>query len=146
MKQQILHLASNQNFRDKFKIILLIIWLIVIFLLSTLPGQGTPADFLTGVTRKIAHFVEYAILMFLFFKVLRLYFRETFLKALFIGIACSVIYAMTDEFHQLYVTGRFGTVRDVIIDSFGILVMAGLICLEHEHQQRFPHKHHIVKI
>lgn len=146
MKQQILRLANNQSFRDKSKILLLIAWLIIIFLFSTLPGKGTPADFLTGVSRKIAHFVEYAILMFLFYKVLRLFFKETFAQAILIGMVCSVIYAMSDEFHQLFVPGRFGTVKDVILDSFGILVSSGLIYLEHEHQVNFPHKPHIVKI
>jgi len=146
MSQKVNQLINNQSFRDKLKIILLLVWLAIIYFFSTLPGGGTPADFLTGVARKIAHLVEFALLMFLFYKVLRLSFKETFSQAVLIGIACSVLYAMSDEFHQLFVAGRFGTFRDVIIDSFGILVMAGLIYLEHEHQLNFPHKRHIVKI
>lgn len=146
MKEKILRLVKNQNFRDKSKVVLLIVWLIVIYFLSSLPGQGTPADFLTGVARKVAHFVEYAILMFIIFKVLRLIFKEVFSHALVIGIICSSIYALTDEFHQLYVLGRTGTIRDVMIDTLGILAMSGLIYLEYEHQRNFPHKSHIVKI
>lgn len=146
MRQKISRLIRHQGLRDIVKIIFLIFWLVLIFIFSTLPGQGTPADFLTGVSRKIAHFVEFAILMFLFFKVIRLYFKETFTHAIFIAIFFSVMYAISDELHQLFVFGRFGTIRDVVIDTFGILLMAGLLYLEHEHQTNFPNKVRIVKI
>ncbi len=38
-------------------------------------------------------------------------------KSLIIGI----LYAISDEIHQLFVPGRSGKVTDVIIDSLGIL-------------------------
>ncbi|HIU52150.1 MAG TPA: VanZ family protein [Candidatus Merdicola faecigallinarum] len=33
-----------------------------------------------------------------------------------------VIYAITDEIHQLFVPGRSGEIRDVLIDGLGIIV------------------------
>ena len=35
---------------------------------------------------------------------------------------CGTLYAMTDEFHQLFVPGRSGEIRDVCLDSAGVLV------------------------
>ena len=37
-------------------------------------------------------------------------------------------YAITDEIHQTFIPGRSGEIRDVIIDSFGILTGL-LICI-----------------
>ncbi len=139
-------IIDSQGFRDRMKIVLLVLWSGVIFFFSSLPGQGTIADMLTGVARKSAHFGEYAILMFLVYKALRLWLHESFSKALFAGILLAGLYAASDEFHQWFVPGRTATVRDVIIDLSGILIMACLIYLEREHQLEFPHKRHIVKM
>ena len=35
---------------------------------------------------------------------------------------CGTIYAATDEIHQLFVPGRSGQVRDVLIDSCGVFI------------------------
>jgi VanZ family protein len=35
------------------------------------------------------------------------------------SILFSMLYASTDEFHQLFVEGRSGSVRDVMIDTLG---------------------------
>ena len=34
----------------------------------------------------------------------------------------SFVYACTDEFHQLYISGRTGQFSDVIIDMFGVII------------------------
>ena len=33
-----------------------------------------------------------------------------------------ILYAMSDEFHQLFVPGRSGEIRDICIDSLGALL------------------------
>ena len=38
--------------------------------------------------------------------------------------AISLVYAVTDEFHQTFVDGRNGTPVDVLIDSIGIAIAA----------------------
>ena len=50
--------------------------------------------------------------------------RQVFWKAAGIGIAISIAYAATDEFHQLFVPGRAGLATDVLVDSIGIIVAA----------------------
>lgn len=42
-------------------------------------------------------------------------------RSTLIGMIFSVLYACTDEWHQHYVPGRHGALRDVIIDSIGII-------------------------
>lgn len=44
-------------------------------------------------------------------------------RALFIGF----LYACTDEFHQTFVPGRSGELRDILIDTFGVLLGALII-------------------
>jgi VanZ family protein len=71
--------------------------------------------------RKGAHVTEYAVLAWLWWRALRggraaqpWSWRTAGLALLF-----SAFYAATDEFHQLFVSGRSGTVWDVLIDTAG---------------------------
>ncbi|TJX12543.1 VanZ family protein [Tissierella creatinini] len=67
--------------------------------------------------RKNAHFLSYLLLGILVANGLRN-------SGVNIGLAViiCVLYAISDEIHQLYVPGRSGEVKDVIIDSAGALV------------------------
>jgi VanZ family protein len=38
------------------------------------------------------------------------------------SVAVSIFYAFTDEFHQLFVTGRTGQFIDIGIDMIGVLI------------------------
>lgn len=76
--------------------------------------------------RKMAHFSVYTclgILLFLFMNTYEINNRKKVLTS--IGLA--FIYACSDEIHQLFVGGRSGEFRDVLIDScgavFGIFVV-----------------------
>ena len=40
-----------------------------------------------------------------------------------------VLYAASDEFHQLFVPGRAGRVSDVLIDSSGVLLGIAIVSL-----------------
>lgn len=44
-----------------------------------------------------------------------------------IGWVAGTLYAVTDEIHQVFVPGRFGQIRDVIIDSMGVAM--GIVIL-----------------
>ena len=68
--------------------------------------------------RKIAHITEYLILGFLMFNLLKQY-RVT---NIYYAIGLSILYSCTDEFHQLFINGRSGSIRDVLIDTIGILI------------------------
>ena len=43
-------------------------------------------------------------------------------KQIIMSILLGVIYAITDEVHQLFVPGRSGQVKDVYIDSLGVII------------------------
>ena len=87
------------------------------FLKSDLPGQW---DF---ILRKIAHITEYAILTCLLIKALKEY-KLTIKQIIISSIVIAVFYAISDEYHQTFIIGRHGVFRDVLIDSFGIFLIA----------------------
>jgi VanZ family protein len=88
-------------------------WAGLIFTLSSIPDLGTGLGGWDLVLRKLAHAAEYAVLGALLFRALG---RE--LPAVAIGIA----YAVTDEVHQAFVSGRHGAPVDVLVDAVGVLV------------------------
>lgn len=73
-----------------------------------------------GITplRKCAHFTIYFILGILFYLLIKDYNLELN-KTLVISLLFCIIYACSDEIHQLFIFGRSGEVRDVLIDSLG---------------------------
>lgn len=83
--------------------------------------QQTVYEFVETVVRKSAHFSIYALLGFLSMFSASRFFRR---RCWQIGVAftVSVLYAASDEFHQLFVTGRSGEFRDVCIDASGALL------------------------
>ena len=67
--------------------------------------------------RKAAHFTEYFLLgtaVWWGFTPM-----ENRNKRALIAWTIAVLYAASDEFHQLFIPGRTGNVGDVLIDSFG---------------------------
>lgn len=86
-------------------------------------------DVLTLLVRKGAHMSEYAILLLLLLWLLSSWtsLRGVGLYSLSLGIA--VIFAASDEYHQTFVDGRAGSVRDVVIDSCGAVLMLGLVLI-----------------
>lgn len=76
-------------------------------------------DTVTIIVRKGAHMTEYAILGFLLVGALEIrHLAILWLVAWMVAIA----YAGTDEFHQTFVPGRSGELRDVYVDSAGALI------------------------
>lgn len=129
---------------------LLIGWMIFIFTMSNQPAKvsdsqsmgilnlffklGIDINGIFGglanfVVRKCAHFLEYMILGLFAFNVLTLYYNIKSVSI--ITIVFIVLYACSDEIHQLFVLGREGAVRDVLIDTCGgtVLVAIKLIIL-----------------
>jgi len=71
------------------------------------------------IIRKIAHVTEYFILALLMARALDNGSR-TRKRVLLLAGLYSVLYAASDEFHQVFVPERGPAVRDVLIDSIGI--------------------------
>lgn len=46
-----------------------------------------------------------------------------------ITIIWGIIYAITDEFHQTFSTGRHASINDVVIDTFGVILGLLLVLL-----------------
>ena len=98
-------------------------------LLPRLTDRGAEIDL-----RKYAHMAEYAALAVpsaLFFRELLLP-RGVPLPALGCSLVFCFLYACSDEFHQTFVPGRSGEVRDVFVDMAGVafgLVLVLLISL-----------------
>lgn len=67
--------------------------------------------------RKMAHFTIYLILGLLVFNYRKLYNTNI----IFPLIIC-LLYAMSDEIHQLFIMGRSCEIMDVIIDTTGSLI------------------------
>jgi VanZ family protein len=84
-------------------------------------GVNAPANLLTFLVRKAAHISAYFILGILLFNLLKEYGLGV-KKMIFASIAIAMLYACTDEVHQVFVPGRSGEVRDVLIDTAGAAV------------------------
>lgn len=83
------------------------------------------------VVRKSAHFIIYLVggfLLFNFFRTYNISLRNQIIYAI-LGI---ILYASSDEFHQLFVNGRTARVEDVLLDTLGAIVgiLLNLICLK----------------
>lgn len=71
------------------------------------------------VFRKFCHFSEYALLSLTIYWGL----KKNRITNYYYPIVITCLYAITDEFHQLFVAGRSGEIRDVIIDTSGAVFM-----------------------
>lgn len=101
------------------------IWLALIFLASSQPGSTYPdLGALDFFAKKLAHFLIYAVLYILLFRAfatLRWAGQSTYRTHLF-PILIAILYAISDEVHQTFVPSRNGAIRDVCIDSAGVLM------------------------
>ena len=72
------------------------------------------------ITRKIAHFTEYAILGFLAARAFRTSPRPAISHRWFlICVTLIVVYALLDEYHQSFVPSRTASIFDSFIDMAG---------------------------
>ncbi|KMK77387.1 VanZ family protein [Alkalihalobacillus pseudalcaliphilus] len=93
---------------------------------TLLPFINLEMETLHFFIRKGAHFFSYFVLAILIYNAI---LQSGWNKRLAPVYAWSIatVYAMTDEFHQLFIPGRSGEVRDVVIDSAGSLLGVALV-------------------
>lgn len=96
-------------------------WAAFIFYLSNIPGLKTNYEY-DFILRKIAHVTDYLILTFFLYRALKGSFNLNYRYLFIYSAVLSVLYAASDEFHQLFVRQRHGCVSDVLIDSIGVFV------------------------
>ncbi len=94
--------------------------------------QATDVKLITTIVRKTAHFLEYAVLGFLFARALFVSAgkKESLSKkTFFYAIGLAAIVSMGDETHQAFVPGRSCQISDIVLDTFGASVGAGIYYL-----------------
>ena len=107
--------------------LLLGLWMLGIFILSSIEGSDEPHYSLkVFIERKAAHIFEFFVLSYLLYKVLGFY-KLNFKRRLVLVFLPSLLYAVLDEFHQLFVFGREGKSLDVGVDVIGILSFLMLV-------------------
>lgn len=133
----------------KLSWIAVILWLAFIFYLSHQPATESN-NLSTGVTevivktvqnivpkvdfdirsfnhlvRKYAHFIVYLVSGVLVINILRIIGMRGY-RSILLALGLCVLYAISDEVHQLFIPGRGAELRDVLIDSAGASVGIGL--------------------
>ena len=92
------------------------LWAGLIFTLSSIPSLDSGLGTWDLVLRKLAHAGEFAVLGALIYRAVR---REP------AAILLASLYAVTDELHQNFVSGRQGSPGDWLIDTAG--AVAGVL-------------------
>jgi VanZ family protein len=125
-----------------YKFALLLAWMLLIFLFSSEVANSSsarsdvivqivsqsiswPQDILTFLIRKAAHIFIYFVLGVLMINVVK-DFTPTTRRAVLLSILCVMLYAVSDELHQLFIPGRSAELRDVLIDTAAGSVGVGL--------------------
>lgn len=131
--------SKRKNLKKAFPWLPVTLWMALIFFLSHQPAAQS-SGLSSGITemimnviekiapnmafdfesfhhfiRKNAHFFAYLVLGVLVANAIRGYKGKTVALAM---LVC-VLYAISDEVHQLFIPGRAGQVMDVLIDSAG---------------------------
>lgn len=120
--------------KNKRSTILMLLWMILIFTMSSFDATESAnqsnfivniitnifkienIEVLSFIIRKLAHFTEYLILGFLTINMLN---KNDISKKYLISILICIIYATSDEIHQIFVPGRACQIRDILINSIG---------------------------
>lgn len=140
-----------KHFKLIISIIIVILWLLVIFVFSSMnentshiQSQKVVQKIYTNKQtvennkiikknkydqkiRKIAHVTEFAILNILFVNLIYQLKEKFKLKYLIISIILTFVYACTDEIHQIFVQGRTSSFIDVLIDTIGAITTSLII-------------------
>lgn len=118
---------DTKNSFDRKKFLPLIFWMAVIFILSSVPGKEYPSYDIPHLD-KVVHFGLYGVLGYAAWFAFAAYGQTKGKSASWMaGVAASValIYAVSDELHQLYVPFRSCDAADLIADAMGIGAVVG---------------------
>lgn len=147
-----------RSFFRTLSIILLVLWMGLIFYMSAQPAEvsseisGTVIEVIAKkvypsfedltsmqqeeivesfqfIARKAAHVVAFAVLGFLSFLSFISYTKLRFFTRAFLSALISLMYAVSDEYHQRFVSGRSSELRDLLLDACGIIGIILITCL-----------------
>ena len=98
------------------KVLPVLLWLVVIYFLSSLPGHAYPKE--PQIFSWTAHLAEYFVLGYLLARM----FGKKGAAAFLLALAICLIYAASDEWHQSFVPGRVMDIVDWMFDGVGGIV------------------------
>jgi VanZ family protein len=111
-------MAEKKNKILKFWVPVLI-WTVVIFLLSSIPGDEIPKIEIPGLD-KLVHFLEFLILGIL---LVRAFFNSSnnmgLVKIMVFTLVAASSLAFIDEWHQHFIAGRTPDILDFMVDLIG---------------------------
>ena len=93
----------------------------LIFVVSSIPGSSLPQEI--ALSDSWLHILEYLPLGFLVFRAIKnTKMSFSVRKAFIFSLTFVVLYAASDEFHQLFVPGRYASFLDLLCDGIGALI------------------------
>ncbi len=104
------------------------LYMAIIFYFSSLsyfPPGTLPAVKISDLIKHAVLYFGLGILFLLSYKSL----KSTKKKALILAILSSILYGISDEIHQLFIPNRVCSFADIIANSVGAFIGAGLIYL-----------------
>ncbi len=94
------------------------VWGLLIFYLSSIPNlQSALPSWQDFILRKLAHIFVFFILSYFLISSFSKYKRAY----IYFVIVAVIAYAFIDEYHQAFVPFRYGSAKDILIDSIGVL-------------------------
>lgn len=97
------------------------------------PKQPDLFNNLTTIVRKCAHAFEYFVLGILLLNAIRQIWpakcKKSWVRYWYLAVVGASVYAVTDEAHQAFVSGRSCELRDIIIDTLAAGVGVGVVML-----------------
>lgn len=98
----------------------LLAWMGIIFWFSSQPQPfEMPESWQQELVGKAGHVVGYAGLGLLWWRALAAHRSISERRVLALAFFLTVLYAISDEYHQTFVPGRSGSLMDVLIDAAG---------------------------
>jgi VanZ family protein len=112
---------SFQNIVQRWAPALIV--MVIIFVASSIPSKEMPGfGGIDMLVKKGGHMLGYALLALALIRGMG--GDKKYLAPMVIG--CVLVYAASDEFHQLFVAGRSSEFSDVLVDTLGGLI--GYLC------------------
>ena len=107
-----------------------ILWALVIFTASSIPGTKFP-KFILKIDDKVIHISIFLVLGLLVFRALEPRIRKDSFDWLRAVLSTSVVaaYGALDEIHQMFVPGRSADFRDAAADAIGAILSALILYL-----------------
>ncbi|MGO4889568.1 VanZ family protein [Anaerobacillus sp. MEB173] len=101
---------------------------VIVTTIGTVTSSSVNTENFNFIVRKSAHFLAYFLLGVLVLNALRSNGLQVYRRMGLAFLIC-VGYAVSDEVHQIFIPGRSGEIRDVLIDSAGAGVGIGVMWL-----------------